>query len=180
MTIAIKPTASGSTIEQNGSTILTVDGSGNIAIANDLTVTGSSPLPTGPAFSATSSANTSASSGVLTKLVLDTEQFDTNSNFDNTTNYRFTPTVAGYYQINGIVITPSNADSTTIVIYKNGSNYVSTVAFHATIGVTNRYNISVLLYLNGSTDYIELYAAQYGGTVLVAGATMNGSLVRAA
>ena len=135
---------------------------------------------TGPAFSATASANTSATSGVLTKLVLDTEQFDTNSNFDNTTNYRFTPTVAGYYQINGIVITPSNADSTTIVIYKNGSNYVSTVAFHATIGVTNRYNISVLLYLNGSTDYIELYAAQYGGTVLVAGATMNGSLVRAA
>ena len=45
MTIAIKPTASGSTIEQNGSTILTVDGSGNIAIANDLTVTGSSPTP---------------------------------------------------------------------------------------------------------------------------------------
>ena len=45
MTIAIKPTASGSTIEQNGSTILTVDSSGNIAIANDLTVTGTAPIP---------------------------------------------------------------------------------------------------------------------------------------
>ena len=45
MTIAIKPTASGSTIEQNGSTILTVDSSGNIAIANDLTVTGTPPTP---------------------------------------------------------------------------------------------------------------------------------------
>ena len=40
MTIAIKPTASGSTIEQNGSTILTVDGSGNISAANNFTATG--------------------------------------------------------------------------------------------------------------------------------------------
>ena len=46
MTIAIKPTASGSTIEQNGSTILTVDSSGNIAIANDLSVTGTPPTAT--------------------------------------------------------------------------------------------------------------------------------------
>ena len=45
MTISIKPTASGSTIEQDGSTILNVDGSGNISIANDLSVTGTAPIP---------------------------------------------------------------------------------------------------------------------------------------
>ena len=45
MTISIKPTASGSTIEQDGSTILTVDGSGNVSIANDLSVTGTAPIP---------------------------------------------------------------------------------------------------------------------------------------
>jgi len=39
MTISIKPTASGSTIEQDGSTILTVDGSGNITPSNNLTAT---------------------------------------------------------------------------------------------------------------------------------------------
>jgi len=54
MTIAIKPTASGSTIEQNGSTILTVDSSGNIAIANDLTVTGTFPTSTPDALSTAS------------------------------------------------------------------------------------------------------------------------------
>ena len=43
MTISIKPTASGSTIEQDGSTILTVDGSGNIDIANNLTTSGTIP-----------------------------------------------------------------------------------------------------------------------------------------
>jgi hypothetical protein len=40
MTISIKPTASGSTIEQDGSTILTVDGSGNVTVANSLITTG--------------------------------------------------------------------------------------------------------------------------------------------
>lgn len=40
MTISIKPTASGSTIEQDGSTILTVDGSGNISTPNNFTATG--------------------------------------------------------------------------------------------------------------------------------------------
>lgn len=40
MTISIKPTASGSTIEQDGSTILTVDGSGNLSTPNNLTVSG--------------------------------------------------------------------------------------------------------------------------------------------
>jgi|SaaInl5LU_22_DNA_1037371.scaffolds.fasta_scaffold03893_10 hypothetical protein len=43
MTISIKPTASGSTIEQDGSTILTVDGSGNLTVANNLSVTGTAP-----------------------------------------------------------------------------------------------------------------------------------------
>jgi len=39
MTISIKPTASGSTIEQDGSTILTIDASDNVTVANDLTAT---------------------------------------------------------------------------------------------------------------------------------------------
>lgn len=45
MTIAIKPTASGATIEQNGSSILTIDSSGNLTVPNNLSVTGTSPTP---------------------------------------------------------------------------------------------------------------------------------------
>jgi len=63
MTIAIKPTASGSTIEQDGSTILTVDGSGNISAANNFTATGhvlqvvsTSPNQGGSAFSTSSTS----------------------------------------------------------------------------------------------------------------------------
>lgn len=40
MTISIKPTASGSTIEQDGGTILSVDGSGNLTVPNNITFSG--------------------------------------------------------------------------------------------------------------------------------------------
>jgi hypothetical protein len=46
---------------------------------------------------------TTITSNTFTKVQINTEEFDTNSNFDSTTNYRFTPTVAGYYQVNGSV-----------------------------------------------------------------------------
>ena len=134
----------------------------------------------GPAFSASSSANTSASNATWTKLQLNTEAFDTANCFDPTTNYRFTPTVAGYYQVNGQVLTPSNANLSQVGIYKNGSVYAFTTFYHATTGVTNCFPVSTLVYLNGSTDYIELWGWQQGGTVLTAGAVMNASLARSA
>ena len=168
MTIAIKPTASGSTIEQNGSTILTVDGSGNIAIANDLTVTGSSPLPSGPAFSAKLGTNQSFSSSTFTKIQYNTEDFDTNSNYDNATNYRFTPTVAGYYQVNASVrinYTGSAGDNIQIHIYKNNSHWDCQARLNST-GNYGNISISSLVYCNGSTDYIEIYGYSTHGSSL--------------
>ena len=80
----------------------------------------------GPAFYAYQSASgQSITTSTYTKIVFDTKAFDTANAFDNTTNYRFQPTVAGYYQFNA-VLTPSSATSYTIVrIYKNGSAYFS-------------------------------------------------------
>ena len=40
MTISIKPTASGSTIEQDGSSILSIDASGNLTVPNNMTFSG--------------------------------------------------------------------------------------------------------------------------------------------
>ena len=68
-----------------------------------------------PCFSAYQSITQTLSNATLTKIQLQTEEFDTNSNFDSTTNYRFTPTVAGYYQVNGVV----NIQGTA------GNNYVA-------------------------------------------------------
>lgn len=105
---------------------------------------------TGPAFSATMSANQSVTSSTYTKVAFNTEDFDTNSNYDTTT-YRFTPTVAGYYQIIGSIYPNTVVTTINSAIYKNGSN------FKTFSGTTYSASVSALIYFNGSTDYIELY-----------------------
>ena len=157
MTIAIKPTASGSTIEQNGSTILTVDGSGNITPSNNL-------YPKVPAFSAYQSSSQTINNNTYTKISFQTKEFDTTSDFDNTTNYRYTPSVEGYYQINANMSINGGAVGETLAeLYKNGSIIKRTVGFY---NANNTYaaNVSCLVYMNGSTDYIELYGYQNSGS----------------
>ena len=152
MTISIKPTASGSTIEQDGSTILTVDGSGNITPSNDL-------YPKVPAFSAYANADLTISDATFTKVPINTVRYDTTSDFD-TTNYRFNPSVAGYYQINGDIRFSggTNITAAIFVFYKNGSqfegpNLVSGISTSSNLTL----NGSTMVYLNGTTDYIEMY-----------------------
>ena len=50
-----------------------------------------------PAFEAYPSSDTNIASSTSVKVPANTEKFDTNSCYDNSTNYRFTPTVAGKY-----------------------------------------------------------------------------------
>ena len=111
----------------------------------------------GPSFSAYQSSAQTISSATATKVAFQTELWDTNNNYDNST-YRFTPTVAGYYQVNAIVHVGVSATSVQTYIYKNGSNYKS----GPFIGITNASLASGVVYCNGSTDYIEVYV--YFGT----------------
>ena len=116
---------------------------------------------TGPAFSAyRSGPNQSLTTATFTKVQLNAEDFDTNSNFDSTTNYRFTPTVAGYYQISGSVGLTGTNTRILCSIYKNGSAYFRGI--DASVNIS-QVNVSGLVYFNGSTDYIELYV--YGAFV---------------
>jgi uncharacterized protein YgfB (UPF0149 family) len=132
----------------------------------------------GPAFSAYLAAAYNISSATSTKLKLDAERFDTNSNFDTST-YRFTPTVAGYYWIETTVLNNGASAPTRLInlIYKNGTQYGvftqdQTTGYSATGGK--------LIYLNGSTDYIELYGYIAAAVAEVSGAEMHGYLARAA
>ena len=163
-----------------------VSGSNTLTLpANTGTVitTGSTFAGTGPAFSAyRSGPNQTLVTGTFTKIQLNTEEFDTNSNFDITTNYRFTPTVAGYYQISGSV--GLNGTNTRILcaIFKNGSEYFRGV--DASVNVSQSV-VSGLVYFNGSTDYIELYVfATFAGTSDITSGQkytyLTGSLVRSA
>jgi hypothetical protein len=142
-----------------------------------------------PAFSAyRTGTQGSFASATYTKVQLNTKLFDTASAFDNTTNYRFQPTVAGYYQVNySVVATGTALNYLQACAYKTGSiyaqgNYVTTAS---TEGASSG---SCLMYLNGSTDYLELYAyATVTGTFTVYGGAnpaiqtfLSASLVRAA
>ena len=121
----------------------------------------------GPAFSAyRTSSNQSFSANTYTKIQFNAENFDTANNFDSTTNYRFTPTTSGYYQINMNVLMSSTASTNIamdILIYKNGSNYVA-AEFTNNSGGYNGGVLSSLIFLNGSSDYIEGYIWQNSGT----------------
>ena len=81
---------------------------------------------TGPAVFAYGTTNAqSISTGTPTKIILNAEVFDTNNCFDSTTNYRFTPNVAGYYQISfATQFDYLGAARGFVYLYKNGSNFI--------------------------------------------------------
>jgi hypothetical protein len=135
-----------------------------------------------PAFYVTIGTNQSLSSATVTKLQFNTETFDTNSNFDSTTNYRFTPTVAGYYQINLSQEFSNTTGTQTVQIVKNGSRIASGGSPNTATNGTFMSVCSVLCFLNGSTDYVEAYGYLSAGGTAFAGTSsqFSGSLVRAA
>jgi hypothetical protein len=160
------------------------DTSGNLAFqtqagANTITVpnTTGTMMVNGPAFSAYQSAGTSYSSNTYTKIQFNTEEFDTANAFDSTTNYRFTPLVAGYYQIN-LVADAAVGTYFELDIFKNGSRFKGTQNT-GYFGIT----VSSIIYMNGSTDYLEGYVFITGaGTLTQSAAFTNfsGCLVRSA
>ena len=108
----------------------------------------------GPAFSAyPSSSQTGLTANVWTKVLFGTEEFDLNSNFASS---RFTPTVAGYYQVAAAIQTLGVAPCQVMVAtYKNGILYkVGQNPATYSYGT----NITNLVFLNGSSDYLEIYA----------------------
>jgi hypothetical protein len=143
--------------------VLSGDTSGSVTLdAPAVSGTTTLTLPTttstlainGPTFSAYAGSGQSISSGTFTKVTCGTEEWDTNSNYDTSTS-RFTPTVAGYYQVNGYVgFTSSTRTNTQAAIYKNGSHYRTLTQLDSNLYVVGG---SSIVYLNGSTDYIELY-----------------------
>ena len=132
-----------------------------------------------PTFSAYLSSIQSVTTSTYSKVQINSVIFDTSSAF-NTSTFRYTPLVAGYYQINGAINPNTTTTSLTALIYKNG------VAVSAGQGTSASATTSTIVFLNGSTDYIELYAYLVGVTPAIYGASNNpytifsASLIRAA
>ena len=133
----------------------------------------------GPAFRAYATVTTSVPNAPnpFTIVTLGGETFDTNSNFANN---KFTPTVAGYYLFTGTVTFAAQIAGVLAAIYKNGAE--------SAIGAPQasdslRSNVTDIVYMDGSSDYVELRAYQSSGTTrsTATGRTyLSGCLIRSA
>ena len=114
-----------------------------------------------PSFAATlSSSQTISSSSTWTKVQFDSEIFDSDGCYDNSTNYRFTPTTAGKYFVYGqAAVHYMTSTSLKVAIFKNGSIYVYT-AVSASNSDENYGYTGAIIDFNGSSDYVSLYVNQ--------------------
>ena len=137
-----------------------------------------------PAFRAImdKTGNQTLSDATHTKIELKAIVYDVGGYFDNVTNYRYTPLIAGYYHITASASPAGTTDADDIItrIYKNG-------AFHSqgalrVSGLTNdEFSLSVVsvtdvIHMNGTTDYLELFAyvdSEDGGSPEVNDARAN-------
>jgi len=162
-------------LQTNGTAAITIS-TGQVATFAQAPVLPAASIPqaalasgvagTGPAFSARPSTTQSVTTATYTKVNLGTENFDTNNNFASS---RFTPTVAGYYQLNGSVypVSTNSANYIWAFIYKNGATYASGSSAGAASTQDGISVVSTLVYLNGSTDYVELYCYVTGTSPVI-------------
>ena len=131
------------------------------------TVTGAGGVNT-PAFEARLSSGHAVATGTWTKINVNTEVYDTDSTYDNSSNYRWTPGVAGKYVIYGQVGFDSMSDHKYLymALYKNGSQLwtdgtsLNQTSTSGTLGAATRGTWSIDL---DADDYVELYAKFHDG-----------------
>ena len=118
-----------------------------------------------PAFLANLTANQTIANATYTKVQLNNKVLDTNNNYDNSTNYRFTPTTAGYYWLSasGRFDGGGSATPHRHQIRKNNIavSQIQTVWSNAT---ATQYIVSGIHYANGSSDYFEYFVRQDTGS----------------
>ena len=136
------------TVGSNGK-VLKVDGSSNLGWGGNL-----------PAFAAYT--NTQQDFTGSEKINLDTEILDSDGCYDHSTNYRFTPTTAGWYFVYLSLVIQGTSSNTLKgargSIVKNGSATICQGWGDPNDSYTeNRVNgcCSGIVQLNGSSDYIE-------------------------
>ena len=112
-----------------------------------------------------------------TKVQFSTEIFDTDNCYDNSTNYRFTPTVAGKYWCYGQTgVYGGGVDRVSQVqtrLKKNGSTvFYNSQDLRNSKGRQITSSIGVLIDFNGSSDYLEMHC--YIGLINTSGSQITG------
>jgi hypothetical protein len=149
-----------------------------------------------PTFSAYATSSTTLNSATFTLIAYQAKEFDTAGCYNNTGStvtlnglsvpaYAFCPNVAGYYQINQFVRIGGTTGVQANFLYKNGTFWKDLLETYTSLANDIGYTTSILIYLNGTGDYVQSYAYQGSGVnkSTVAGqvfSSFQGSMVRAA
>ena len=112
-------------------------------------------LISAPSFSARISGSQTVSATTFTKMECSHEDWDTDSKYDNVTNYRFTPTVAGYYNFN-LAMRGDSTGTNIIALYKNGA------VTKRKIAAGHQYAALSIVLTADSDDYFEAYGYTTG------------------
>ena len=108
-------------------------------------------------------ADQSVGNEVYTKINFGTEVWDTQNEFDPTTNHRFTVTKAGKYLVTAgvMMLSPSSGQRFIIAIYKNGTKVLDV---YKQVPGTATYAIPIAGILDvNAGDYIEIFVWQNSG-----------------
>jgi hypothetical protein len=118
-----------------------------------------------PAFEAVLSAHQSINDNATDKVEADTEILDTDSCYDNSTNFRFQPNVAGKYFVYARVLIDDSAGAlrqSICLLFKNGSELArANLNFDessSSEGEGGSVTLNTIVDMNGSSDYLELFA----------------------
>ncbi len=103
------------------------------------------------------------------KIILDTEQYDPNGIFDDAINYRCVPTKEGYYLVVANVTyatSPADGKYFLAMIVRNGTWVAvkQSDTTHANATPISTGLLSTVVYMNGTTDRLELYASHNFGS----------------
>jgi len=117
-------------------------------------------------------SNQTVTTGVTTQLTFSTELYDTRNEFDTSTS-RFTPTIPGNYLVTANVLgTPNVANGTlSVLLGKNGSIIYVGSSARVVSSADVTATISVIVPMNGTTDYLD--ASVYMNGVTVGGSTLH-------
>jgi hypothetical protein len=122
-------------------------------------------------------------SGEGATILFDVEGFDTSNAYDPATG-RFTPQVAGYYQVNADVLLSTNTAGSAgqVSIQKNDTTIAQEIsAYTALVAVTyGQFAVGTLVYMNGTTDYLSVVVAVTATNPYVNVGSFSASFVRAA
>lgn len=137
---------------------------------------------TGPCFRAYLSVDVALSAGGYAQAVFNTIEFNVGNAFSVGTG-RFSPAVPGHYLITANLFLTGTSGVSCLAAYirKNGGAICAqTVPPYA--GLYGNISCSCVVFLNGSTDYVDVAGELQGGSTGVerTGSSFSGCLLRAA